>query len=104
MAPSPRFHDFRPHPWHGLPVGPDPPRIVTAYIEIAPLDTVKYEIDKLSRATSRSTGRSAGRRSRRRSTASSRAPTAGRAWPRCRPRPSAATAIRSTSAWSASAR
>jgi inorganic pyrophosphatase len=48
MAGSRRFHQFRPHPWHGLEVGPDPPRIVTAYIEIGPLDTVKYEIDKRS--------------------------------------------------------
>ncbi len=48
MAESRRFHEFRPHPWHGLPVGPDPPRVVTAYVEITPLDTVKYEIDKVS--------------------------------------------------------
>jgi len=48
MPRSQRFHEFRPHPWHGLPAGPDPPRIVTAYIEIGPLDTVKYEIDKVS--------------------------------------------------------
>ncbi|MBP9145954.1 MAG: inorganic pyrophosphatase [Thermoanaerobaculia bacterium] len=48
MATNLRFREFRPHPWHGLPVGPDPPRIVTAYIEIGPLDTVKYEIDKVS--------------------------------------------------------
>jgi inorganic pyrophosphatase len=48
MAGSKRFHQFRPHPWHGLEVGPEPPRIVTAYIEIGPLDTVKYEIDKSS--------------------------------------------------------
>ena len=48
MAGSKRFHQFRPHPWHGLEPGPDPPRFVTAYIEIGPLDTVKYEIDKAS--------------------------------------------------------
>ena len=48
MATNLRFREFRPHPWHGLPVGPDPPRIVTAYIEIVPIDTVKYEIDKVS--------------------------------------------------------
>jgi inorganic pyrophosphatase len=48
MAAFQRFREFRPHPWHGLPVGPDPPRLVTAYIEIGPLDTVKYEIDKVS--------------------------------------------------------
>jgi inorganic pyrophosphatase len=43
--PSP-FYRWRPHPWHGLDVGPDPPRIVHAYIEICPFDLVKYEIDK----------------------------------------------------------
>ncbi len=42
----PAFYRWRPHPWHGLPVGPDAPRIVTAYIEITPFDSVKYEIDK----------------------------------------------------------
>lgn len=36
----------RPHPWHGLPVGPDVPRTVHAYIEIAPSDDIKYEVDK----------------------------------------------------------
>lgn len=34
------------HPWHGVPVGPDAPRLINAYIEIVPTDTVKYEIDK----------------------------------------------------------
>jgi inorganic pyrophosphatase len=37
---------FRAHPWHGVELGPDAPAIVTAYIEIVPTDTVKYEIDK----------------------------------------------------------
>lgn len=37
---------FRAHPWHGVPTGKDAPRVVTAYIEIVPTDTVKYEIDK----------------------------------------------------------
>lgn len=36
------------HPWHGVPIGKDSPRIVTAYIEIVPTDTVKYEIEKHS--------------------------------------------------------
>jgi inorganic pyrophosphatase len=36
------------HPWHGIPVGPDVPTIVNAFIEIVPTDTVKYEIDKES--------------------------------------------------------
>lgn len=37
---------FKAHPWHGAPIGQDAPRTVTAYIEIVPTDTVKYEIDK----------------------------------------------------------
>ena len=40
------FYRWRPHPWHGLSVGADAPRIVHAYIEISPFDLVKYEIDK----------------------------------------------------------
>ncbi|MEZ4630098.1 MAG: inorganic pyrophosphatase [Deinococcales bacterium] len=40
------FYRWRPHPWHGLEVGPDAPHIVHAYIEITPFDTVKYEVDK----------------------------------------------------------
>jgi inorganic pyrophosphatase len=40
------FYRWRPHPWHGLEVGPHPPRIVTAYVEITPFDAVKYEVDK----------------------------------------------------------
>ena len=40
------FYRWRPHPWHGLEVGPTPPNIVTAYIEITPFDAVKYEVDK----------------------------------------------------------
>jgi inorganic pyrophosphatase len=37
---------FQAHPWHGVPIGKDAPSVVTAYIEIVPTDTVKYEIDK----------------------------------------------------------
>jgi inorganic pyrophosphatase len=40
------FYRWRPHPWHGLSVGADPPRIVTAFIEMTPLDVIKYEVDK----------------------------------------------------------
>lgn len=40
------FYRWRPHPWHGLQVGPDAPSVVTAYIEMTPFDTVKYELDK----------------------------------------------------------
>jgi inorganic pyrophosphatase len=39
---------FRPHPWHGLEVGPAPPEILNAYIEITPFDLMKYEVDKVS--------------------------------------------------------
>jgi Inorganic pyrophosphatase len=34
------------HPWHGLEIGPNPPELVTAFIEITPFDLVKYELDK----------------------------------------------------------
>lgn len=40
------FYRWRPHPWHGLEVGQDPPQLVQAYIEITPFDGIKYEIDK----------------------------------------------------------
>lgn len=36
----------RAHPWHGVSMGRDAPRVVTAYVEIVPTDTVKYEMDK----------------------------------------------------------
>ena len=39
---------FRPHPWHGLDVGPEPPGHVNAFIEITPFDLMKYEVDKIS--------------------------------------------------------
>ncbi len=39
-------HLSRPHPWHGIPTGRDVPKLVNAYIEITPFDTVKYESDK----------------------------------------------------------
>ena len=40
------FNQWRPHPWHGLDIGPQSPEIVEAYIEITPFDFVKYEVDK----------------------------------------------------------
>lgn len=40
------FYRWRPHPWHGLELGPRPPQVVHAYIEITPFDLMKYEIDK----------------------------------------------------------
>ena len=42
------FRRWRPHPWHGLEVGVDPPRLLQAYIELTPFDVIKYEIDKLT--------------------------------------------------------
>jgi inorganic pyrophosphatase len=42
------FQRFRPHPWHGLDPGTEPPGRITAYIEITPFDGVKYEVDKPS--------------------------------------------------------
>ncbi len=39
---------FRSHPWHGIEIGEDCPKTVTAYIEMVPTDTVKYEADKAS--------------------------------------------------------
>lgn len=43
--PNPFFR-WRPHPWHGLEVGADQPKIVNAFIELTPFDTIKYEVDK----------------------------------------------------------
>ncbi len=40
------FYRWRPHPWHGVEAGPNPPVHLNAYIEITPYDLVKYEIDK----------------------------------------------------------
>jgi inorganic pyrophosphatase len=40
------FYRWRPHPWHGLEVGPKPPQTVNAFIEITPFDLMKYEVDK----------------------------------------------------------
>jgi inorganic pyrophosphatase len=39
---------LRAHPWHGVDLGAEAPDVVTAYIEIVPTDTVKYELDKAS--------------------------------------------------------
>jgi inorganic pyrophosphatase len=42
------INKFKAHPWHGITAGNNAPSIVTAFIEIVPTDTVKYEIDKES--------------------------------------------------------
>lgn len=39
---------YKSHPWHGVFIGKDAPENVTAFIEVVPTDTVKYEIDKES--------------------------------------------------------
>jgi inorganic pyrophosphatase len=39
---------YKLHPWHGVDIGKEVPDMVTAFIEIIPSDTVKYEIDKHS--------------------------------------------------------
>jgi inorganic pyrophosphatase len=39
---------FQAHPWHGVSPGEEAPERVTAYIEIVPTDSVKYELDKAS--------------------------------------------------------
>lgn len=42
------MNKFKSHPWHGISPGENLPNVVTAFIEIVPTDTVKYEIDKVS--------------------------------------------------------
>ncbi len=42
------FFRWRPHPWHGIDRGPNPPKIVHAYIELTSFDLVKYEVDKIT--------------------------------------------------------
>jgi len=42
------FYRWRPHPWHGLEAGPQPPDIVYAYIEMTSFDHIKYEVDKVT--------------------------------------------------------
>ncbi len=37
---------YKSHPWHGIEIGAEAPKVVTTFIEIIPSDTVKYEIDK----------------------------------------------------------
>lgn len=43
-----RIPQSRAHPWHGISTGPEPPSVVTAYIEITQRDVVKFELDKAS--------------------------------------------------------
>jgi inorganic pyrophosphatase len=43
-----KFSTYKAHPWHGISIGNDAPNFVTAFIEILPNDTIKYEVDKAS--------------------------------------------------------
>lgn len=42
------FPAFAAHPWHGVSAETTEPDVFSAYIEIVPTDTVKYELDKAS--------------------------------------------------------
>jgi inorganic pyrophosphatase len=44
----PALQRYRFHPWHGVAIGDAAPQQVTAFIELVPTDTVKYELDKAS--------------------------------------------------------
>jgi len=39
---------YKSHPWHGIEIGENAPEVITAFIEMVPTDTVKYEVDKAS--------------------------------------------------------
>ncbi len=39
---------YKSHPWHGIEIGDNAPDLVTAFIEVVPTDTMKYEVDKRS--------------------------------------------------------
>ncbi len=39
---------YKSHPWHGVDIGSDAPNLLTAFIEMVPTDTVKYEVDKVT--------------------------------------------------------
>lgn len=47
-APPGPASPFRPHPWHGIAVGPAPPDVLNVFVEITPFDLMKYEVDKVS--------------------------------------------------------
>lgn len=39
---------YKSHPWHGVDIGEKAPELLTAFVEMVPTDTVKYEVDKES--------------------------------------------------------
>ena len=46
MSSQPKYAYHRPHPWHGLTPGKDLPGHICVFVEMTPLDDVKYELDK----------------------------------------------------------
>ena len=46
MSPKYPHSRWQAHPWHGIEVGPNPPQVVTVFVEITPFDQIKYELDK----------------------------------------------------------
>ena len=36
---------YKSHPWHGVDIGEEAPKVITCFIEMVPTDTVKYEVD-----------------------------------------------------------
>jgi inorganic pyrophosphatase len=39
---------YKSHPWHGVEIGPDAPKVLTCFVEMVTTDTVKYEVDKVT--------------------------------------------------------
>lgn len=39
---------YKSHPWHGIEIGDNAPKVITCFVEMVPTDTVKYEVDKAS--------------------------------------------------------
>lgn len=46
QLPLPPSMLYRAHPWHGPSLGEKAPEVVNCYVEIAPLSTLKFEMDK----------------------------------------------------------
>lgn len=42
------YPQYLPHPWHGVDCWQEPDKYLHAFIEMTPVDSVKYEIDKKS--------------------------------------------------------
>lgn len=46
QLPLPPSMLYRAHPWHGPSLGERAPEVVNCYVEIAPVSTIKFEMDK----------------------------------------------------------